>query len=1013
MKKQAGILLIAAGLTAASAQEVFRPDKTKGWTPALTADNEAYTVPKAAPRILSAEIFKVDPDAVYELSGKFRSDGSGPKNKLLFFGAEAYTAGNKLIGSPQVNIFPGTETELAKDLKKGDKTVYVKDASKWNRKNRAAVIAYGIRDDLADLPNPIHSPNIAGIEEESGMWAVHLQRPSWNVFPAGTRVREHAHGMGRNFFGASYRKINSGEWVEIKGTISGIAPHGAPARQWWRGTAAAKICIQATPGVQFKDIVLKKTGGPVEILPPMKKAVPPAARKKASAALQPLTDKYYAQLPKEIKRPRVIFNDAAFEQMRLDMRKNPDLKAGFDRLRGKVDAYPDEITEKAYRKTFYSRDKFGPTALRCAFVWKLTGEGKYRDKGLKLLKAAAQWYNARYAAAEPVDWTAFSRIDALCAYDWMYETMTDAERKEIGRALFDHMKAAQNLDWINKSGAHTKGEGTSPWSSSFYGTPLLKFYAGLTFLKAGIDDPAAERYLKEGLSDHLKMLTFRASMAGADGGGNNSTPGYAFGDGPVCEWYFYHTWRNLTGHNIAMDFPGNGMLPHWLFYATFPGLDGSTLEHGSGGAWHMDNKLKMNLRHLAQYRKFYDRHPAAWLVDYFIAQQDEFKDDGYIYKSGSWSFTGYPPWLPFMFKYNRRADYKPDPSRFENFPKAYFFRNLGQTYMFSGRGPGDTYAMFTCGSKTKAHKQYDENHFVIYKGGFLALDTGTRTASGYKDWLDDCWHDNNYAAHSIAHNVVLIRMEGEKWPGWPHPKYAVANHGGMYKTTGGLVKAFETNDLFTYICGDSTACYRKEKCRKMIRQFVFIQPDYFVVCDTVESVEPGQTQTWLLHSQNEPVESNDQFHFDEEAGRLFCRTFLPKDFKRTKVGGPGKEFWVDGKNYPLGKTRLEEYKKRKVKKTLWGNWRVELTAGQPSEKVRFLNLIQVGMKAGLQKMVPSGYVTEGELEGVRFTAVDGTVWTVLFDRTGLKGKIRAEKDGKTLLDSALTEKIQEQKAFRK
>ncbi|MBQ6596004.1 MAG: heparinase II/III family protein, partial [Lentisphaeria bacterium] len=606
-----------------------------------------------------------------------------------------------------------------------------------------------------------------------------------------------------------------------------------------------------------------------------------------------------------------------------------------------------------------------------------------------------------------------SRIDALCAYDWIYDTMTDAERKEIGKALFDHMKAAQNLVWISKSGAHNKGEGVSPWSSSFYGTPLLKFYTGLTFLKAGIDDPAAEKYLKEGLSDHLKMLTFRASMAGADGGGNNSTPGYAFGDGPVCEWYFYHTWRNLTGHNIAMDFPGNGMLPHWLFYATFPGPDGSTLEHGSGGAWHMDNKLKMNLRHLAQYRKFYDRHPAAWLVDYFIAQQDEFKDDGYIYKSGSWSFTGYPPWLPFMYKYTRRADYKPDPSRFENFPNAYFFRNLGQTYMFSGRSPEDTYVMFTCGSKTKAHKQYDENHFVIYKGGFLAMDTGTRTASGYKDWLDDCWHDNNYAAHSIAHNVVLIRMEGEKWGGWPAPKYSVANHAGMCETTGGIVKAFETNDLFTYICGDSTACYRKEKCRKMIRQFVFIRPDYFVICDTVESVKPEQTQTWLLHSQNEPVEEKDQFHFDENAGRLFCRTFLPKDFRRTKVGGPGKEFWVDGKNYPLGKTRLEEYKKRKVKKTLWGNWRVELTAGKPTAQVRFLNLIQVGMKAKLQKMAPSEYVTEEDLEGVRFTAVDGTDWTVLFDRTGLKGKIRAEKDGMTLLDSALTEKIQKQKAFQK
>ena len=105
----------------------------------------------------------------------------------------------------------------------------------------------------------------------------------------------------------------------------------------------------------------------------------------------------------------------------------------------------------------------------------------------------------------------------------------------------------------------------------------------------------------------------------------------------------------------------------------------------------------------------------------------------------------------------------------------------------------------------------------------------------------------------------------------------------------------------------------------MIRQFVFIQPDYFVICDTVESVKPDQTQTWLLHSQNEPVENKDQFHFDEEAGRLFCRTFLPENFKRSKIGGPGKEFWVDGKNYPLGKTRLEEYKKRKIKKPLWGN----------------------------------------------------------------------------------------------
>jgi len=321
--------------------------------------------------------------------------------------------------------------------------------------------------------------------------------------------------------------------------------------------------------------------------------------------------------------------------------------------------------------------------------------------------------------------------------------------------------------------------------------------------------------------------------------------------------------------------------------------------------------------------------------------------------------------------------------------------------------------MFTCGAKSPSHKQPDENHFVICKGGFLALDSGTRSASGYKDWLDDMWHDNNYYSASIAHNVVTIRMEGEKFPGWPHPKYAVANHGGMYKTTGGIVRAFETNDLFTYVCGDSTACYRREKCKKMIRQFVYIRPDYFVVCDTVETVKPDQKQTWLLHSQNEPAESGDTFSVDEERGRLFCRTFLPQGFERTKIGGPGKEFWVDGKNYPPGRTRLEEYRKRKVAKRLWGNWRVELAPGKPAAQVRFLNLLQAGLKDDTPRMVESRFAEEGGLEGVRFTAKNGTVWTVLFDRTGLKGNIRAEKDGKRLLDRALTEKIQKQKAFQK
>ena len=858
--------------------------------------------------------------------------------------------------------------------------------------------------------------NIAKIEKQGNIWAITLKNPSWHAFPAGTRVRQHAHGPGRIFFVTMYRQILPGEWQSFSGTISGLSSSGVPLKKWWRGTDTARICIQATPGVEFKDIVFEKIGGEVKWIKPAVPAARAVKVKKETEKKSPYFAKYFKQIPAVPPRPRLLFNEKEFGRMREELKQNKLLRAGFNRLLGKINAYPQEISEKAYEKHFYGRDKFGPTAFRAAFAWKLTGKEKYRVLAVKLLQKASVWYNERYAKIEPVDWTSFSRIEAFAAYDWLYDTMSAKERKEIGANLLKHASAAQDRMKIIKSGLQNKGEGTSPWDSSFYGTPLMKFYIGLALRGADVDNVSAEKLFQDGLNENLKMLAYRSQMAGGIGGGNNSSPGYAFGDAPVSEWFFYLTFKALTNHNIAMDFPDNGLLPHWLYYASFPGVDGLTLEHGTGGAWHYDNKLKMNIRYLGLYRRFFGEHPGAKLVDSFIAGQPEFKSDDYVMKSGSWSFSGYPAWLPFQYKYTKASEYKEDKVLFDQMPKAFFFPNLGQTYMFSGRnGKTDTFAMFTCGSKSASHKQPDENHFVIYKGGFLALDSGTRTASGHKNWLDDCWHDNNYYSASVAHNVITIRMEGEKFSGWPHPKYAVANHGGMYKGIGGVVRAFETNDLYTYLCGDSTACYRPEKCRKMIRQFVYIRPDYFVICDTVETVKPEQKQSWLLHSQNEPVENGDTFRFDEEQGRLFCKTFLPVDHQRTKIGGPGKEFWADGKNYPLGKTRQAEYAQRfKGKKApLFGNWRMEISPGKPVAKNRFLHLIQVGLKNKKPEMVKSVYVKENGLEGVRFTACDKTDYTVLFDRTGLNGRIRAEKNGKKLFDRPLTNKVQKQKAFQK
>ena len=92
---------------------------------------------------------------------------------------------------------------------------------------------------------------------------------------------------------------------------------------------------------------------------------------------------------------------------------------------------------------------------------------------------------------------------------------------------------------------------------------------------------------------------------------------------------------------------------------------------------------------------------------------------------------------------------------------------------------------------------------------------------------------------------------------------------------------------------------------------------------------------------------------------------------------------------------------------------MEITPEKPVTKVRYLNLIQVGTKKDTSAMVKSQYVKEGSFEGVSFTSRDNTVYTVLFDNTGLNGKIRAVKNGRKLFENMLTNKVQKQKAFQK
>ena len=133
----------------------------------------------------------------------------------------------RIVGA---HIFPikTTETELAADAKKGDKTLKIKDASQWQDipLKRGTMVAFNVKEDLSDLPNRTVSGLIASVSPDG---EVTLRTPLRIGYPAGTRVRVHR-DIGSFGIGSTYRKAGE-EWQTL--TIKVQSDAKDEAYRWW------------------------------------------------------------------------------------------------------------------------------------------------------------------------------------------------------------------------------------------------------------------------------------------------------------------------------------------------------------------------------------------------------------------------------------------------------------------------------------------------------------------------------------------------------------------------------------------------------------------------------------------------------------------------------------------------------------------------------------------------------------------------------------------------------------
>lgn len=279
------------------------------------------------------------------------------------------------------------------------------------------------------------------------------------------------------------------------------------------------------------------------------------------------------------------------------------------------------------------------------------------------------------------------------------------------------------------------------------------------------------------------------------------------------------------------------------------------------------------------------------------------------------------------------------------------------------------------------HQHMDGGSFQIYYKGPLAIDSGSYqgSAGGYNSP-----HNKNYFKRTIAHNSLLVydpsetfacwnygggdktefatndggqRMPGDRWDTCRSFKDLLSESYTVGKTLAHEFGPDQQTPEYSYLKGDITKAYT-DKVSDVRRSFVFLNlepkgnadvnpegvvtevPAVLIIYDHIVSADPSFKKFWLLHSIEEPQIGKNDFTVTRtrngDSGKLYCDVLLPENADIEKVGGPGKEFWVFGENYPnAATTRPDPCNER-------GAWRVEVTPSTEAAEDCFLNVIQIG-----------------------------------------------------------------------
>ena len=637
------------------------------------------------------------------------------------------------------------------------------------------------------------------------------------------------------------------------------------------------------------------------------------------------------------------------------------MKKRVDNLMSAGITFPDPLTSTGENN---DNHEIGFRASDAAMLWLISGDETYLEHAKTILRETIDYYQLRVDNNLNIAWYVYSQIAALCAYDWIYNDLTSSERSTLGKDLYEVM---YDIAW-HGSGVRPSRyrENISDHTTGMYGITVLPWYLSLAFYNEGIDDAKCEEMFRSGYQFHQKMADYRRNMAGESGGGATACAVYSFGFYPLADFNFIHTYRSATGVDLSGEMDYVLKYLDYLHWVRLPDTDqpGSAKEYGFGDVHHSNCRLPYQdiNYHICEIVDIYgERYPQ--ILPQASQMLSQFSVGRYVDKF---------PFIRLMHTGVPEGGTVVQPSQES---RSKYFDTMGQIYMRTGTGADDTYALFVSGGMPTNHKHYDNNNFIIYKHGYRALDSGTRPEPGQ--------HLSHYFSRTVAHNCVTIRMPGETFPKYwgnaapDEEVLPVPNDGGQNQLLASELKVLKETEDYVYLASDATGSYNSAKATLVMREFVWCVPDVFVVFDRVKSTSADYPKTWLYHTAAEPVIDGKEFSETSQGGKSICRTLFPADAVLEKIGGPGKQFWSDGRNWPL-----PAEKRAIVPDDTWpmvGQWRMEIKPGSSRKDDVFMHIIQVGDENLASLPATSVFETSSEI-GTEFT-YSGKSYRIAFDKT--------------------------------